>query len=145
MISEALRRSREEIVHRHMRVENAGDADALVATFHHPRYDLVSAGVVREGEAEVREHVHNLKAALPGCVIEGTTFHYAENAVIVETRTRGPHTGTWNGIGPNGRPIDVRGIAVFVFDGDKLVEERVYYDRQTIRDQITPPVPGDKQ
>lgn len=144
MISEALRSAREEVVLRHMRVENAGDAEALVATFHRPRYDLVSAGVVREGADEVRQHVHNLKAALPGCLVEGTAFHYADDSVIVETRTRGPHTGTWNGIEPNGRHIDVRGIAVFVFDGEKLVEERVYYDRQTIRDQISPQNPGDK-
>jgi len=139
MTGEQLRRAREAIVRRHMEVENAGDADALVATFHHPRYDLVSSGIVRDGAEQVREHVHGLKAALPGCVVEGVAFHYADHAVIVETRTRGPHTGTWNGIAPNGRPIDIRGIAVFAFDGDQLVEERVYYDRQTLRDQIDPP------
>jgi steroid delta-isomerase-like uncharacterized protein len=142
MTREELRKAREEVVLRHMTVENAGDADALLATFHRPRYDLVSASAVRDGAEEVRRHVHSLKAALPDCFVEGIAFHYADDAVIVETRTRGPHTGTWNDIGPNGRPIDVRGIAVFVFEGDKLVEERVYYDRQTIRDQINPPVPG---
>lgn len=137
MISEDLRKAREEVVLRHIRVENAGDADALVATFHRPRYDLVSSGAVREGADQVRQHVYDLKAALPGCFVEGVTFHYADDAVIVETRTHGPHTGNWGGVSPNGKAIDIRGIAVFVFEGKKLVEERVYYDRQTIRDQIT--------
>jgi steroid delta-isomerase-like uncharacterized protein len=138
MITEELRKAREQVVLHHMRVENAGDAEALVATFHRPRYDLVSYGAVREGAEQVLQHVHDLKAALPGCLVEGVAFHYADDAVIVETRTRGPHTGTWSAIPANGRPIDIRGIAVFVFEGDKLVEERVYYDRQTLREQITP-------
>ncbi|HSV84652.1 MAG TPA: ester cyclase [Ramlibacter sp.] len=138
MITEELRRKRAQIVRRHMEVENTGDAEALLATFHRPRYDLVSASAIREGADQVRQHVLDLRAALPGCLVEGVAFHYADDAVIVETRTRGPHTGGWNGIPASGRPIDIRGIAMFVFDADKLMEERVYYDRQTLRDQITP-------
>lgn len=133
-----LRQAREAIVLHHIEVENAGDAAALAATFHRPRYDLVTVGVIREGVEAVRQHVKDLKAALPACLIQIASLHHADDAVIVETRTTGTHQGTWGGIGPNGRPIDLRGIAVFAFEGDRLVEERVYYDRQTLRDQITP-------
>jgi steroid delta-isomerase-like uncharacterized protein len=138
-MDEELRRRREQLVRRHIEVENAGDADALVATFYRPRYDLVAVGVVREGPQQVRQHVLALQAALPGCVVRIAALHHADDAVIVETRTTGHHAGDWNGIGPNGRAIDIRGIAIFAFEGDRLIEERVYYDRQTLREQITPP------
>ena len=93
MLDEALREKREMLVMQHMAVEEMGDAEAVVATFHRPRYDLVASGIILDGADGVRQRVNDLARAMPGCRIEATAIHHADNAVIVETRTRGLHTG----------------------------------------------------
>ncbi|HEX2492156.1 MAG TPA: ester cyclase [Steroidobacter sp.] len=131
-----LRRKREALVHRHMTVEESGDAAAVVATFSRPRYDLVAQGVILEGAEAVSKRVQDMCESMPGARIELVSLRHTDDAVIVETRTRGRHEGPLFGLRPTGRPYDVRGIAIFVFEGEALVSEVVYYDRLTLIDQI---------
>jgi steroid delta-isomerase-like uncharacterized protein len=131
-----LRREREALVRHHMAVEEAGDAAAVVATFSRPRYDLVAPAVLLEGAAAVAKRVQDLGESMPGARIELVSLRHTDDAVIVETRTRGLHEGPLFGLRPTGRPYDVRGIAIFVFEGEALVSEVVYYDRLTLIDQI---------
>ena len=46
-----LRRLRQEAVQRHIKAENSGDLDAMVASFHRPRYEVLPMDAVCEGEA----------------------------------------------------------------------------------------------
>jgi steroid delta-isomerase-like uncharacterized protein len=138
MIDPALRASREALVRHHIDVEFAGDADALNATFAHPRYDLVATSTVLDGAAEVAARVHALAAQMPGAEMELLSLRHADDAVIVETVTRGLHTGPLLGMAPTGKPYVSRGVAIFRFEGDDLVEEIVYYDRLTLMDQLRP-------
>ena len=48
-ISEKLRDARENVLDRHVKAHNAGDVAAMVATFHHPRIELVASGRVFDG------------------------------------------------------------------------------------------------
>ncbi|MFM0394985.1 ester cyclase [Paraburkholderia phytofirmans] len=136
MSIDEIRERREQLVRHHMRVENDGDADAVVQTFHRPHYDLVAPSVVFDGADAVRRRVQMLAEAMPDARVEATHIHHSDSAVIVETTTTGTHTGNLMDIAPNGRPFEIRGVAIFLFEEDRLVGERVYYDRQTLLDQI---------
>lgn len=53
MTSADMLAAREALVLRHVDAENAHDLDAVLATFAHPRYEIVPTGVVHDGEAAV--------------------------------------------------------------------------------------------
>jgi hypothetical protein len=44
--------------------------------------------------------------------------------------------GTWAGIDPTGKRMEVQGVLIFVFEGDDLVCEKVYFDHATILRQL---------
>ena len=48
-----LRERRERIVREHMESENRHEFDVTLATFHHPRYEIVPTGDVYDGREEV--------------------------------------------------------------------------------------------
>ena len=60
-----LRSTREAIVRRHMEAENAHDFDAVIATFAHPRYELIATDQVHDGEAAVREYFRETRTRSP--------------------------------------------------------------------------------
>lgn len=138
MTEQELRATREALVRHHIKVEMAGDAAAVVATFAHPRYDLVSTGAILEGPDEVAQRVVALAEAMPGAHMETVSLRHCDDAVIVETLTTGRHDGPLLGRPPTGKPYTTRGVAIFRFDGPDLVEEIVYYDRLSLLAQLTP-------
>ena len=56
--------------------------------------------------------------------------------MIVEFWLRGTHEGPIRGIEPTGRSFECRCAAFFLFEGDELVCERVYFDTATIAAQL---------
>jgi steroid delta-isomerase-like uncharacterized protein len=132
----ALRATREALVARHVEAELQGDATGVVATFKVPRYDLVASGDLLEGAEAVARRVDELAAAMPGVALEIIALHHADEAVIVETRTRGIHRAHLLGVPPTGRRYETRGVAIFRFDGADLIEEVVYWDRQGLIEQL---------
>jgi steroid delta-isomerase-like uncharacterized protein len=132
----ALRRKREAIVREHMESENRMDFDATMRTFHHPRYELIGADEVHDGEGEVARYYQETRAAFPDQRNELIALHHADDAVIVEFDLKGTHRGTFRGLPPTGRAFDCRMTALFLFDEDRLVCERVYFDSATIQRQL---------
>ena len=65
MTDTTLRARREAVVREHMDSENRHDFDATIATFAHPRYELVATGQVYDGEAEVRAYYASTRTAFP--------------------------------------------------------------------------------
>ena len=133
----SLRSRREELVRRHMEAENVHDFDAVIATFAHPRYELIATGQVHDGEPAVREYFRETRSAFPDQRNELIALHHADDAVIVEFWLLGTHRGPLLGIPPSGKPFRCRMTAVFLFDGSGLVCERVYFDAATILRQVT--------
>ena len=133
----ALRRHREEIVRRHMESENVHDFDVTMATFRHPRYEIIATGAVHDGEAAVREYFKESRTAFPDQRNELISLRHADDAVIVEFWLLGTHRGPLLGIAPTGREFRCQMTAFFVFAGDGLVCERVYFDAATILRQLT--------
>jgi steroid delta-isomerase-like uncharacterized protein len=135
-VDEELRRTREELVVEHMETENRHDYDATIATFDHPRYELVGTGDVYDGPEEVAGYFKETRTAFPDQRNELIALHHAEDAVIVEANLYGTHQGPLRGLPPTGRAFEMRFCAVFAFEEDRLVCERVYFDQSTILRQL---------
>jgi predicted ester cyclase len=117
--------------------QNAHDFDTTLATFSHPRYELIATGQVHDGEAEVREYFRASRAAFPDQRNELISLRHADDAVIVELWLLGTHTGRLGGLEPTGRAFRTRMSAIFVFDDAGIVCERVYFDSGSILRQLT--------
>jgi len=135
--SNDLRAHREALVRRHMEAENVHDFDAVIATFAHPRYELIATGQVHDGEAAVRAYFRESRGAFPDQRNELITLHHADDAVVAEFWLLGTHRGPLMGIAPSGKEFRCRMAALCLFDGPDLVCERVYFDAGTILRQVT--------
>lgn len=56
--------------------------------------------------------------------------------MVVELNLLGTHLGELYGIAPTGKTFSCRMLAMFLFEGERLVCERVYYDVATIMTQL---------
>jgi steroid delta-isomerase-like uncharacterized protein len=128
--------SREKLVRKHVEAENAADYETALATFQHPRYEYVATDEVYDGAEEVTAHWRELDRAFPDQEIEIVELHSADDAVLMEAIARATHTGPFRGLPPTGRRFEQRFLAIFVFEDDALVCERVYYDTSTVLQQL---------
>lgn len=131
-----LRERREAIVREHMESENHHDYETTLATFGHPRYEIIPTGDVFDGEEEVRRYFADSRAAFPDQRNRLIELHHADEGVIVEFELKGTHEGPLRGIPPTGKEFTCRSAAFFMFDGEELVCERVYFDAATILSQL---------
>lgn len=131
-----LRRRRETIVREHMDSENRHEFDATLATFHHPRYELVGTGEVYDGTEQVERYFEETRRAFPDQRNELLALHHAADAVLVEAVVRGTHTGPLRSLPPTGRTFELPILSIFIFDDDQLVCERVYFDASTTLRQL---------
>jgi steroid delta-isomerase-like uncharacterized protein len=131
-----LRAARDAVIREHMESENRLDFDATIATFDHPRYELIATGQVFDGEEQVRQYYAASRAAFPDQRNEIHTLRHADDAVVVEFDLLGTHLGTFVGFDPTGRTFRCRMAAIFEFDGDRIVCERIYFDAATLLRQL---------
>lgn len=136
LVGDRLRAKREEIVLEHIDAENRCDYEAALATFARPRYEFVATDEVYEGEEEVMEHWLEFDRAFPDQHDEIIAFHHADDTVLVEAISRGTHLGPLRGLPPTGRKFELQFACIFVFEGDRLICERVYFDTTTIFEQL---------
>jgi steroid delta-isomerase-like uncharacterized protein len=132
----ALRRKRESIVREHMDSENRHEFDATLETFHHPRYELVATDDVYDGQEEVERYFEETRRAFPDQRNELLALHHSDDAVLVEAVVRGTHRGPLRNLPPTGREFELPILSIFVFDDDKLICERVYFDQSTLLRQL---------
>ncbi len=131
-----LRERREALVREHMASENHHDFEATLGTFAHPRYEIVPTGDVFDGEEAVRRYFEDSRTAFPDQRNELIALHHTDSGVIVEFDLRGTHQGPLRGISATGKEFTCRTVAFFLFEGDRLVCERVYFDAATILGQL---------
>jgi len=133
---DAVRRAREVTVREHMAAENAFDFDRALATFGHPRYELMATDTVHDGAEEVARYFRDSRAVFPDQRNELISLRHADDAVIVEFWLLGTHRGRFGNLEPTGRSFRCRMSAFFIFEGADLVCERVYFDNATILRQL---------
>jgi steroid delta-isomerase-like uncharacterized protein len=131
-----LREVREAVVREHMESENRHEFDVTLATFSHPRYELIPTGEVHDGPDEVVAYFTATRTAFPDQRNELIALHHADDAVVAEFDLLGTHEGPLYGIPPTGRSFRCRVVALFLFDGDQIACERVYFDSATILRQL---------
>jgi len=145
--AQALRARREAAVMEHLHGERHGaNLDAAIAACRdgHATYDVVALehlkppgqAVTHPTPEAVREHLAQFVAGFPDLWLEIDRLHHADDAVIVEGRTQGTHTGEFNGIAPTGRRMDLRAAVVYRFEDDAMTNETVYFDMATMMRQL---------
>ena len=135
-VTEETRLRREQIVREHMESENRHEFDRTMETFHHPRYELIATGDVFDGHAEVDSYFEETRTAFPDQRNELIALRDADGAVLVEAMLYGTHNGPFRGLPPTGREFEMRFLAIFVFEEDRLICERVYFDQATVLRQL---------
>ena len=133
-----LRERRLAIVREHMDSENTHDFDVTLATFEHPRYEIVPTGDVFDGADEVARYFETTRAAFPDQRNENVILRYSDDAVIAEFDLLGTHLGELRGVPPTGKTFRCRMCAIFEFapGSDHIVCERPYFDQMTIAQQL---------
>jgi steroid delta-isomerase-like uncharacterized protein len=134
---EAVRAARERTVREHMEAENALDFDRALATFGHPRYELIATDTVHDGPDDVMRYFRESRATFPDQRNELISLRHADDAVIVEFWLLGTHKGRLGSLESAGKAFRCRMTAFFIFEDTSLVCERVYFDSATILRQIT--------
>lgn len=132
-----LQKTREAIVDAHIQAEAADhDVASTLATFSHPRYEVPALNIVADGPDAVTGVVSAVLTAFPDFHLSKKSVRHAEDAVIVECVFGGTQRGVWAGIPPTGKATQVQGVLIFVFEGEELVCEKVYFDHATILSQL---------
>ena len=128
------------VVRRHMALEITHDWDGVLATFDHPRYELMGPGTIFDGEAAVRSYFASSREPFPDQANEviAIAADAATNTVLVEFWLTGTHLGPLKlglrTIEPTGKAFRIRMAASFEFapGSDKIVCERPYYDQSAV-------------
>jgi steroid delta-isomerase-like uncharacterized protein len=131
-----LQSRREALVREHMESENRLDMEATLATFAHPRYELIATGQVYDGAEEVKSYWASSRATFPDQRNELVALHHSDDAVTVEFDLLGTQNGELMGFPPTGKSFRCRMVALYLFEGEGLVCERVYFDALTILGQL---------
>jgi steroid delta-isomerase-like uncharacterized protein len=100
---------------------------------------FVAAGQSVRGTAALTQWFRELLTAVPDWRMEiENTFDDGDRQVVVQWRGTGTFTGgTFMGIEPSGRRVDIKGVDVFRFDDDwKVDQNTVYYDGAEFARQI---------
>ncbi len=119
------------VVRAHMEAENDHDFDAVIDTFARPRYELMGSGQVFDGEDQVRRYFALSRGMFPDQRNEHAVLRAADDMVVAEFDLLGTHRDT-------GRRFRSRMVALFLFEpaGERIVCERVYFDRLSIQEQV---------
>ena len=135
-ISDKLRVAREDLLRRHLQAHTVGDIDAVVATFARPRMELIASGRVLDGADAIRAYLQERRRAFPDQAFEVICHHHSDRAVVSEHWMTGTHLGEVQGVEPSGKRFRARMASIFDFEGEDLVNQRLYYDAGTIARQL---------
>ncbi|HEX3433700.1 MAG TPA: ester cyclase [Solirubrobacteraceae bacterium] len=127
---------REALVREHMESENDHDFDTTLRTFGHARYELIATGETYDGEEQVSAYYAETRAAFPDQRNELIALHHTTDSTIAEFWLLGTHLGPLRGLLPTGRSFRCQMTALFLFEDERLVCERVYFDQSTILRQL---------
>ncbi|OBF25230.1 ester cyclase [Mycobacterium sp. ACS4331] len=137
MVAQALRERRLAVIREHMETEVSKEFDRTLATFDgHPRYEIMPTGQVFDGADAVMDYYRTTRTAFPDQRHENARFHVADDTVIVEFDLLGTNLGEFYGLPPTGKSFRVPVIAVFFFEGEGIINERVYFDSASLVTQI---------
>lgn len=120
-----------------MHLWNTGDFARLADLFtpDYVRHDVYSTKSLH-GVNALQEYMRGLRDALTGFKL---TFHEqaeASGQVWIRWTFAGAHTGPLIGIPATGKKVEVNGITISRLRDGKVAEERVYWDRLGLMQQL---------
>ena len=77
---------------------------------------------------DMAEIVRKWHVAIPDMKMEFLHIIEEDNVVIVHWKAHGTHRKDLNALKATNQPIDYKGVTIFKFDGDKVVEQWAYVD-----------------
>jgi steroid delta-isomerase-like uncharacterized protein len=132
-----LEQRRIALIQEHMHTEVSHEFERTLGTFQgHPRYEIMSTGQVFDGADAVMGYYRTTRSAFPDQRHENARFHAARDSVIVEFDLLGTNTGPLYGLPATGSAFRVPVVAVFFFDGERITNERIYFDSASLLAQI---------
>lgn len=135
-VGDELTEAREATLNRHLEAERSGDPGAILATFAHPRYELVGNGRVYDGADDVRRYLTDRARVFPDLHTEVIHLWHSPTVVAAELWLSGSHSSGLGEVAAPGRQFRVRTACFFLFDGEGLVGVRAYFDSGTIARQL---------
>ncbi|WP_238391966.1 MULTISPECIES: ester cyclase [unclassified Mycolicibacterium] len=108
-----------------------------MATFNaHPRHETMATRQIFDGDDEVVGYYLTTCAAFPDPRHDNSRFHVSDDAVIVEFDLPGTNLDESYGLPPTGKACRIPIIAVFLFDGERIINLRIYFDSASMATQI---------
>lgn len=135
-INDKLREARETVLAGNLAAFARGDVEGVVGSFVRPRMELVGTGRVIDGADALRSYLEDRRRAFPDQRFEVICYHHSERAVIAELWMSGTHSGELHGVEPTGKRFRVRMASISEFDGEDLVNQRMYFDHGTVARQL---------
>jgi steroid delta-isomerase-like uncharacterized protein len=137
VISDDLRQRRLAVIQEHFDSEVSQAFDRTLATFNgHPHYEIMATGEIYDGDIEVMRYYTTTRTAFPDQRHDNIRIHVADDSVITEFDLLGTNLGEFYGMPPTGKAFSVPVIAVFFFEGDRIINERIYFDAASLVGQI---------
>lgn len=116
---------------------NTGNIDGIVEFYDEEIvWTNVALEEVYRGKGEVREFLTRLFTAIPD--LQFTVHHkFARGDNIAERWTvRGTHLGTFQGIPPTGRPIEINALSMVTMREGRFLTDQFYYDTGAVMRQM---------
>jgi hypothetical protein len=131
-------------VDEHIREENAHNWPAVYGTFIQDEgsafYDVIPLHAHFAGLTGVKDFYQAAEAAFPDFRIDVWGEFDTVGCSVREVTISGTHRGDWCGVAGTGRPVRFHLAGLFLFgtgeNAGKLVAERIYFDNETVMQQI---------
>lgn len=88
------------------------------------------------GPRAFRDYYSAIRSAVPDARYEVDDLIAEDDKVVVRWRLLGTHKGNFRGIAPSGRPITLKGIAIYRVEDGKLMERWVVSDLHGVLEEI---------
>jgi predicted ester cyclase len=122
-----------KIVDEHLNAEARHDAEAAAATYApHGYYHHVPLGLLLEGREAIAAGYASSFAAFPDSEISNEGEVVEGNHYVHWGRFRGTLTGSWLGLPPTNRRLDLPFAAVIEVREGRMIGEALYYDLDTL-------------
>jgi steroid delta-isomerase-like uncharacterized protein len=123
---------------KHVLAENRRDIPGLLATLcDDPTYIFMATHQRWEGPEEVASFYQGLFDAMPDATFDLVNQYVGAEGVVEESVLKGTHTGKeLVGFQPKGGKVALPLTIVFPMEGDKFWGERMYFNWETLREQL---------
>jgi len=115
---------------------NDRDVEGIVGLWAEPARYTAPGGQSAHGFDALRDREHELWNAFPDLRASMHVLGESGDGGALQVRFSGTHEGVFRGLEPTGRPFEFELIGVFTFEGEKVVAERVFYDRLEIAEKL---------